>query len=125
MDARTIFPEQTFLGALAAGVHIAHIADAVRLGAVAGSSGGWMIDCDTWFVNDLTTIPTHTGHAFGSQGAKARRADDSRYWRLNYVRAPYERAYLASPWHFPKDSPVLSGLVSFCTSLLEGKKTKA
>jgi len=121
-DAAEHMPVSTFRALMDNGTHIAHLADVIRLRALRSTQGGWFWDCDTWVLKPLPLAEERSPknrHVFGSMAAKPRTSNDSKFWRTDYLREPCERAYLAAPFYFPRESAVLSGLLSFTDKLVD------
>ena len=116
LNAEQFLPLSRVSYLLGVGVHIAHIADYVRLQALhVFGRGGWMIDCDTLWLRKPDTLPypwSHPqyGHQFGSmRAARVPRTAlvDFQHWSVHFLQKPLDKLYLASPFFFQHIAPCL------------------
>lgn len=79
--------------------------------------GGWFIDGDTVWLKPAPVLqvgdPATVGHFFASLSASKSirgksRDEFDKHWAVHYLREPWDLAYLASPFAFPEESPVLA-----------------
>ena len=48
--------------------------------------------------------------------------EPERFWRMKHCYRPMDQLWLASPWHFPKDSPILGPVLSELRCFFETRK---
>ena len=118
VDPRPYLSEQKFMALLSHGVHIALLADYIRFKAIAErvASSAWFVDCDSfWFKPPPCLAECAYGHCFASLKGDVRGSheDEERYWLQNYLKKQGDHLFLASPFGFPKDSPVVLDMVSW------------
>ena len=110
---------------------LVHLADWVRFRACLyqpGSSapgitgGSWFLDCDTIWFQGYCTLPSRSGHIFGSMPAPAtiRGHRAEHFWQTYWLRKPREPLWLAVPFHFPANSPLLASVVARVDECLSG-----
>ena len=114
---------------LDSGVHIAHIADFVRLRAMhVLGRGGWCIDCDTLWIRPPVALEypwrhPQFGHVFASlRAARAARSHLAHFqhWSVNFLKEPMDELFLGMPMFFPAGSPMLADVVAtLATAFLE------
>lgn len=83
------------------------------------SGTGYFIDADTVW-QKAAPGPEHCvfGHMFASMKV-GRNRFPPKHWVLNYLRKPREELYLASPFRFPSDSPVLGAAIERLEDLVK------
>lgn len=118
VDPRPYLPEQKFMALLSHGVHIALLADYIRFKAIAerAASSAWFVDCDSlWFKPPPCLAECAYGHCFASLKGDVQGTYEikERYWLQNYLKKQGDHLFLASPFGFPKDSPVVLDMVSW------------
>ena len=97
---------------------IAPLSDYVRLMACSssGANASWLIDCDTLWLRSAL-MPYYVGHCFGTfhvnPVAFANRDMAKRMIKLtlDYCQAPRDFLKTATPYRFPKGSPMLAALL--------------
>ena len=102
------------------GVGVRLLAAIVRARRLLRRGGGWFVDCDTlWLrpIGPLMLVPPQFGHFVASMrkpGNVARLPADELTLKqeVEYLAAPQDRAWIASPFAFPPDSPVLAEIVA-------------
>ena len=48
--------------------------------------------------------------------------EPERFWRMEHCYRPMDQLWFASPWHFPKDSPILGPVLSELRCFFEKRK---
>ena len=48
--------------------------------------------------------------------------EPERFWRMKHCYRPMDQLWFASPWHFPKDSPILGPVLSELRCFFEKRK---
>ena len=125
VGAQELLGETTALSWLTCGAAIQHIADVIRLLAVNTRGGGWMLDGDQLWLRPPGPLPSQSGHVFHSMHAKWRVPfvdEPERFWRMKHCYRPMDQLWFASPWHFPKDSPILGPVLSELRCFFEKRK---
>ena len=125
VGAQELLEETTALSWLTCGAAIQHIADVIRLLAVDTRGGGWMLDGDQLWLRPPGPLPSQSGHVFHSMHAKWRVPfvdEPERFWRMKHCYQPMDQLWFASPWHFPKDSPILGPVLSELRCFFEKRK---
>ena len=125
VGAQELLEETTALSWLTCGAAIQHIADVIRLLAVDTRGGGWMLDGDVLWLRPPGPLPSQSGHVFHSMHAKWRVPfvdEPERFWRMKHCYLPMDQLWFASPWHFPKDSPILGPVLSELRCFFEKRK---
>ena len=96
-------------------VRVQLAADLIRAQALL-HQGGWFIDLDAVWMHSVPSlsvlVPPQCGHFFGSLPANPALqghtvAQYRVHWMMNYLKSPGDGLHLASPFAFPKGSPVL------------------
>ena len=49
-------------------------------------------------------------------------AEPERFWCMKHCYRPMDQLWFASPWHFPKDSPILGPVLSELRCFFEKRK---
>ena len=124
IDARPFVPHDKFEASLKSGVHVAILSDYVRLSAIAHrrDSYAWFIDCDSLWVRQPPSCATaYYGHTFGSLEGDVRGSTEARarFWMTRFLAKQSDKLFLASPFGFPRDSPVVQDMVAWFESRLE------
>ena len=125
VGAQELLEETTALSWLTCGAAIQHIADVIRLLAVDTRGGGWMLDGDALWLRPPGPLPSQSGHVFHSMHAQWRVPfvdEPERFWRMKHCARPMDQLWFASPWHFPKDSPILGPVLSELRCFFEKRK---
>ena len=106
------------------GFPIPIIADFCRASALMEQSG-WLIDCDSMWLRspEVEVAGPAYGHVFGSMLAgthtlRKSKEESSRFWLLHYLRDPRDELFLATPFRFPRGSPVLQAWVSWMREII-------
>ena len=124
VGAQELLEETTALSWLTCGAAIQHIAGVIRLLAVDTRGGGWMLDGDVLWLRPPGPLPSQSGHVFHSMHAQwsVPFVDAERFWRMKHCYRPMDQLWFASPWHFPKDSPILGPVLSELRCFFEKRK---
>ena len=125
VGAQELLEETTALSWLTCGAAIQHIADVIRLLAVDTRGGGWMLDGDVLWLRPPGPLPSQSGHVVHSMHAKWSVPvvdEPERFWRMKHCYRPMDQLWFASPWHFPKDSPILGPVLSELRCFFEKRK---
>jgi len=111
VNAEQFLPFERFNHLLNMGVPIAQLGDFIRLRAAHSfGRGGWVIDCDTFWLRRPTVLAypwchPQYGHQFGSMHASPcwrTGLADFQYWSVHFLRKPMDKLYLATPF-FPSN----------------------
>ena len=120
VSAEAFLPRSRMQSLLDQGVHIALIADLVRLMALQeGGVGGWLIDADTLWLRapEMEKFPWNApawGHVFASMQAHPGRRSalqNFQFWTVEFLKEPMDMLYLATPFYFPAKSILLQEIV--------------
>lgn len=142
-DASILVPWQQAQSVVKCGWVVQHVADWVRLEAIAKSGcAGWFVDVESIWVQQPGHAPSKSGHLFSLMDAPEfafgkDKIKTMMHWLAQWTRTPGERVFLGSPWHFPAGSCVLDAVLreirakaAQCTSAMHqqyrdtGKKMK-
>ena len=92
-------------------------------------SSAWLIDCDSLWLRAWNgkQHPAVDGHLFGSMAAspsavRGTTENRERHWRLNFLKSPGDKCYIATPCRFAARSPVITKLKEWCSETILGFK---
>ena len=124
-DARPYLAEDKFQALLKSGVHVAVLADYIRFKAILESAAPmtWFLDCDALWIKPPPCIAESMyGHVFASLQGDVRGSIEQkeRWWLQNYLKKQGDHLFLASPFAFAKESPVLADMVTWFEDKLSG-----
>ena len=112
VDASDVMEFDAFTQGLAQGIEVRVLADVVRLKHIY-HEGGWLIDGDChWLkrVAKLLAAPPRYGHFFASMtSSNLRKSAEAlqMHNEINFLAAPQDAAWIATPFAFPPGSPIL------------------
>ena len=117
-DASSCMSCDEFVERWQGGICIRKLADIVRLKRIKHRGGGWMVDVDSHWMNAIPSLqvcPPRFGHFFGSMPAtnqRKPRLDLAIHREVEFLAAPQDAAWIATPWAFPPGSPILDAFLA-------------